>query len=160
MPGYNWDRVQELFLAAADLAESEQPAWLDSACMGDTALREEVESLLRADRSSGASLATAVESAAGSLLEEPPIVGLRLGAYRVIREIGRGGIGAVYLAIHSRHSRLERLIGIGLTGLALLGIYGGHSAGTIISIATVGMAAVGFKPARAASVTAVSAISA
>ena len=98
MPGYNWERVQELFLAAADLAESEQPAWLDDACMGDAGLREEVESLLRADRASAVSLSTAIETAAGALLEEPPIVGLRLGAYRVIREIGRGGIGAVYLA--------------------------------------------------------------
>lgn len=57
-------------------------------------------------------------------------------------------VGAIYLVIHSHHSKLQRLAGIGLTGLALLGIYGGHSAGTIISIATVGMAAVGFRLMR------------
>ena len=98
MPVNNWDRVQEIFRAAADLAESEQSAWLDSACIGDMALREELQSLLQADRASGVSLATAVETAAGSLLEEPPIVGLRLALTASSARSARGGIGAVYLA--------------------------------------------------------------
>jgi serine/threonine protein kinase/tetratricopeptide (TPR) repeat protein len=98
VPGSNWERVQEVFLAAADLPEAEQPAWLDAACEGDAALREEVESLLRADREAVGALASAIEVTAESILQEPDIVGLRLGAYRVTSEIGRGGIGAVYLA--------------------------------------------------------------
>ncbi len=98
MPGSNWERVQEVFLAAADMPEAEQKAWLETACAGDAALREEVESLLRADREGEGVLATAIETAAESILEEPNIVGMRLGAYRVTSEIGRGGIGAVYLA--------------------------------------------------------------
>ena len=89
MPGSNWERVQEIFLEAADLPEAEQPAWLDSACGDDAALREEVESLLRADREGAGVLAKAIENAAESILEEPDIVGMRLGAYRVTEEIGR-----------------------------------------------------------------------
>jgi eukaryotic-like serine/threonine-protein kinase len=96
--GSNWERVQDIFLTAADLPESEQSAFLDGACADDTALRKEVESLLRADREGEGVLASAIESAAESILEEPDIVGMRLGAYRVTSEIGRGGIGAVYLA--------------------------------------------------------------
>ncbi|MGH7629761.1 MAG: protein kinase domain-containing protein, partial [Gemmatimonadales bacterium] len=57
-----------------------------------------VESLLRADRAGDAPLRSAIEVEAASLVEEAPLAGLRLGAYRVIREIGRGGMGAVYLA--------------------------------------------------------------
>ena len=98
MPGSNWERVQEIFLAAADLPEAERAAWLDTACGDDAALREEVESLLRADREGERVLASAIENAAESILKEPDIVGTRLGAYRVTEEIGRGGIGAVYLA--------------------------------------------------------------
>ena len=99
MPADNWDRVQEIFLAAADLPSPEQSRFLDTACLGDAGLRAEVESLLRADSAGEASLVAAIEAEAGSLLDEEPIVGLRLGAYRVIRQIGRGGMGAVYLAI-------------------------------------------------------------
>ena len=98
MPVDNWDRVQEIFLAAADLPAAEQSGFLDTACLGDAGLREEVESLLRADSAGEAPLVAAIEAEAGSLLDEEPIVGLRLGAYRVIRQIGRGGMGAVYLA--------------------------------------------------------------
>jgi serine/threonine protein kinase/tetratricopeptide (TPR) repeat protein len=96
--GDNWDRVQELFLTAADLPDAEQVAWLDSACNGDASLRSEVESLLRADRTGGAPLDSAIRSMASSVVDDPPLTGLRLGVYRVVREIGRGGIGAVYLA--------------------------------------------------------------
>jgi eukaryotic-like serine/threonine-protein kinase len=98
VPGSNWERVQDIFLTAADLPEAEQAAFLDTACDGDAGLREEVESLLRADREGEGVLASAIETAAESILEEPNIVGIRLGAYRVTSEIGRGGIGAVYLA--------------------------------------------------------------
>jgi serine/threonine protein kinase/tetratricopeptide (TPR) repeat protein len=98
VPGSDWERLQEIFLTAADLPEGEQQAWLDTACGDDAALRAEVESLLRADREDNNVLANAIETAAESILEEPNIVGTRLGAYRVTEEIGRGGIGAVYLA--------------------------------------------------------------
>lgn len=94
----NWERVQEIFLAAADLPEAERAAFLAAACLDDSELKAEVESLLRADTTAGEALTEAIESEASLLLDGSLLVGQRLGAYRIIREIGRGGMGAVYLA--------------------------------------------------------------
>jgi tetratricopeptide (TPR) repeat protein len=96
--GDPWDRIQEIFLAASDLPLALRAAFLNSSCGADTGLRVEVESLLAADSTGRASLFTAIESEARSLLEGSALLGARLGAYRVIREIGHGGMGAVYLA--------------------------------------------------------------
>jgi serine/threonine protein kinase/tetratricopeptide (TPR) repeat protein len=100
MPADNWDRVEALFLRAADLAPDEQALFLDTMCASDTELRAEVESLLESDRKGGLEIAQAVRSEAAALLddESQPLIGARLGPYRVIREIGRGGMGSVYLA--------------------------------------------------------------
>jgi eukaryotic-like serine/threonine-protein kinase len=100
--GDQWEQVQQIFLAVADLTPDKQAALLDEMCEGDTALRDEVESLLRADSTGeatfGAAVKTALKKEAASLLDGPRIEGSRLGAYRLIREIGRGGMGSVYLA--------------------------------------------------------------
>jgi serine/threonine protein kinase len=97
-----WDQVQQVFLAVADLPPSEQTAVLDEMCEGDPVLRSEVESLLRADTTSesvfASSFATALKKEAASLLDGSRLEGARIGPYRVIREIGRGGMGSVYLA--------------------------------------------------------------
>ncbi len=98
MPTDNWQKVQELFHAVADLAPEDQRRSLDSACAPGSALRQEVESLLAADGAAGESIATALEDAAQSLLGADPMLGARFGPWRVIREIGRGGMGTVYLA--------------------------------------------------------------
>src|SRR2546422_420659 len=94
----NWDRVQALFLSAADLPAGEREAFLASACADSPQLRAEVESLLGSDARSGDAISAAVVGGAALLFDTRAIEGERLGAYRVIKEIGRGGMGAVYLA--------------------------------------------------------------
>src|SRR5262249_8316780 len=96
--GDNWERVQEIFLEAADLRPSERALFLDRACGADAVLRLEVESLLQEDATGGAVLDFAIQTEAASILEAPLPPAHRLGAYRVIGEIGRGGMGSVYLA--------------------------------------------------------------
>jgi eukaryotic-like serine/threonine-protein kinase len=98
MPSKQWEQIEAIFLTAADLPRAEQQDFLDHACRGDDELRREVESLLDSDRKSGEKITRAVENEAESLFGLSPIIGSRLGAWRVIRELGRGGMGAVYLA--------------------------------------------------------------
>ena len=97
-PSHTWEQIERIFLQAADLPLKDQAAFLDHACGDDQELRREVQSLLDSDRKSGEKITRAVEDEAQSLFGLSPIIGSRLGAYRVIREIGRGGMGAVYLA--------------------------------------------------------------
>lgn len=76
----------------------EQRRLLDTLCPQDPELRAEVESLLASDDDSGTVIAEAVKEEASLLLDAEPLAGKRVGAYRIVREIGRGGMGAVYLA--------------------------------------------------------------
>ena len=107
-----WRRVQAVFHDAADRAGADRAAFLDGACAGDAALRAEVEGLLAADEAPPGVLADPA-GALRALLDDPdddgtgadgvlpaPAVrdGHRVGPYRIVREVGRGGMGAVYLA--------------------------------------------------------------
>jgi len=95
-------QIDRLFAEAASLAPNEREAYLAAECGADPDLRAEVESLLAADPAAGARLAGTIEQAAA--LPPTPCgadAGLRLGPYLLVREIGRGGMGAVYQAIRS-----------------------------------------------------------
>lgn len=94
----NWERIQSLFLEALDLPPEERSAFLDTACGGDSELRREVESLIAHDSADEHLIADALKNTEESLFESEDVTGARLGPWRVLQEIGRGGMGAVYLA--------------------------------------------------------------
>jgi serine/threonine protein kinase len=99
--GERWARVKELFEAAVDLDPNQRTALLDKECGGDEALRGEIESLLKSDEGTDAFIEQPAFAIPHDLFPddvEKPFVGRQFGAYQVIREIGRGGLGAVYLA--------------------------------------------------------------
>ena len=114
-----WKQVSQLFHAALARDAGERAAFLTAECAGDDELRQIVASLIsqqkfiddpvfemlakldpesRAndpDRTSADTVNVGVQRAPGSTSR---IEGTRLGAYRITREIGHGGMGSVYLA--------------------------------------------------------------
>ncbi len=100
MPTTPWPTVKRLFAEASELDARARAPFLDQACGGDGALRAEVESLLRA-ADGGEGLLTPPQrtgdaaARADASGREP---GERIGRYEIVRRIGAGGMGAVYLA--------------------------------------------------------------
>ena len=98
-----WQRVAAVLDHALELPRDQVPDYLDRACAGDASLRAEVETLLAADRDAAAFLDRPAADLAPELLAtpddaEPGLEGRRVGPWRIVREVGRGGMGTVYLA--------------------------------------------------------------
>ncbi|HUF10512.1 MAG TPA: serine/threonine-protein kinase [Rhodothermales bacterium] len=94
----DWDRIEALFDAAMEQPDAHRADWVVASC-DDPEIRKEVLDLIDADARAGQFLETPAGLYAADLIrsEEIDQVG-RLGPYRIVREVGRGGMGAVYLA--------------------------------------------------------------
>jgi len=91
-----WREVERLFAAAADLDPPARARLLDREC-ADGEVRQEVEGLLSHDTASTDRVAELIREAVASTV--PGARRERIGPYRIQRELGRGGMGTVYLAV-------------------------------------------------------------
>ena len=90
--------IQRLFEAACKLPAARQGLYLESQT-DDLTVRREVLSLLAHDALAEPFFADALGSAASSIKSSMDLVpGSRIGAFTIVRMVGRGGMGAVYLA--------------------------------------------------------------
>ena len=104
MDATRWRRIDEALDAVLSRDRSEWAAVLDDVCAGDAALRAQVERLLeRYDAAehflaSRPAVLAARIVADGRAPNDSRYVGRRIGAYRIVRQIGRGGMSRVFLA--------------------------------------------------------------
>jgi TolB-like protein/Tfp pilus assembly protein PilF len=103
-----WEKVENIFHAALDREPGERSRFLDLACAGDDALRQEVESLLQHEPRSDEFLKSPALELAAELLATDQTNSQyirKIGPYYVLSFIGAGGMGEVYLAQDSRLGR-------------------------------------------------------
>jgi hypothetical protein len=121
-----WREAEYLFDAVADLPEDGRARFLADACAGDAELLRDVEDLLAADGKDGEGIVAAIERETQSLFGHEEMVGSRVGAYRMVGEIGRGGMSTVYLAFRD-DDQFQKQVAIKQDagrGLALTGTHG------------------------------------
>ncbi len=103
MNARNWEKIKETFAQVLEIPSNQRAEFLTRVCDGDKNLQAEIESLLEAYNETQQHLIENQEFAAAPLFETngTNYAGKRFGNYKIIREIGRGGMGAVFLAERS-----------------------------------------------------------
>jgi serine/threonine protein kinase len=94
-----FEAVNDIVEKALDRPASERERFVESRCAGDQGMREEALRLL--------GLSDTMEIPAAAPAEEIEIrPGARLGRLRIVRQIGRGGEGSIFLAEHDEYGRV------------------------------------------------------
>jgi eukaryotic-like serine/threonine-protein kinase len=112
----DWQQIKDIFNDAAELPEGDRPAFLDRACAADFELRSEVERWLAAERDPEADglehSPVASIKKLWSRNADASMVGTQVGAFRLVRLIGTGGMGSVFEAVRGNESGFEQRVAL------------------------------------------------
>ena len=117
----NWEQIETLFHFALSLDAAQRQAYLVEACGGNDDLRGEVETLISAFEERADFFEQPVFHLGMKILEnqaEKSLTGEIIGAYRILRQLGSGGMGDVYLA---EDTKLNRQVALKFLSPALVG---------------------------------------
>lgn len=92
-----WARIKEIVATALELDPAQRAEFVRKQCGDDDGVRQEVESLLSCHDGADSILETPAACNLFPAAEEK-VIGRRIGAYRIVSEIGQGGMAVVYLA--------------------------------------------------------------
>src|SRR5512138_2087271 len=106
-----WNQVDQLLDAALEVPLEGRAAFLDEACAGDEELREELDALLASDDDASSFLEQpAFEVAAKELVDkQESMLGQIIGHYKIVSQLGVGGMGEVYLV---KDTKLDRKVAL------------------------------------------------
>ncbi|MEK6407456.1 MAG: protein kinase [Acidobacteriota bacterium] len=98
-----WKQIDELAQAALERGVAEGAGFLDEACAGDEVLRREVESQIAYQQQASKFLEEPAFKHAAELIADPQtetesMEGRTISHYSILRKLGAGGMGEVYLA--------------------------------------------------------------
>jgi len=123
-----WHQVRGILDRAIALPPDGRPTYLEKACAGDAELKVEVESLLRSHERAGNDFLNIPVVDLRNLVPNCEVtrsyIGRRVGVYKIIEEIGQGGMGEVYRAArvdgqYDKHVAIK-LVRVGLGTPAVL----------------------------------------
>ena len=108
--GEHWLRAKELLADLSEVPQHARADWIEKACAGDPGLKAELERLLALDAE-----ANRYFDDLGATLAGVDAAPEQIGVYRIVGEIGRGGMGTVYLGERS-DGQFEQTVAIKVVG--------------------------------------------